>query len=75
MNIGPAEMAVIWAGASGVGTALFWSVLLLGRLTARLERNEVRVDDLDHRMDSASERMSDLTGKVQTLMWHDGPKP
>lgn len=50
-----------------VGTALFWSVLLLGRLTSRLERVEVRQDDLIGRMNHAGDRMSDFTDEVQKI--------
>lgn len=58
---------MVWTAGSIIGSALFWSVLMLGRLTSRLERVETRVDDVTHRMDRAGEKMSDLSNDVQSM--------
>ena len=69
MTIGSPEVLAVWAVASTVGSALFWSVLLLGRLTSRLERVEQRAEDLDKRMDRAGDKMSDLADSVQKMLY------
>ena len=67
MTVGIPELLLIWGCATGVGTALFWGTLLLGRITSRVERSESRVDDLETPMDRAGEKMSDLADTVQKL--------
>lgn len=52
---------------STVTTAVFWGSFLLGRLHARMERVESRTEDIEHRMDRAGQKMSDLTDEVQKM--------
>jgi hypothetical protein len=67
--LGAAEVGVIWAIGSTAGSILFFGALQLGRLLARMERVERRVEDVDERMTRAGDELSKLTGKVQTLMY------
>ena len=67
MTLGTGEIAMVWTAGSIIGSALFWSVLLLGRLTSRLERVEARIEQIDHEMDRAGKHMSDLANEVQKM--------
>lgn len=67
MTLGVGEVAMVWTAGSIIGSALFWGVLLLGRLTSRLERAETRLDQIDHAIDRAGQRVSDLTDEVQKM--------
>lgn len=65
MTIGTAEIAMIWIAGSTIGSSLFWSVFLLGRIAARMERAEKRIEQIDSAMDRAGQRMSDLADDMQ----------
>ena len=67
MTLGLGEIAMVWTAGSIIGSALFWGTLNLGRLMARMERAEKRMDDFDHTMERAGQRMSDLTDDVQKM--------
>ena len=67
MTIGTAEIAMIWLAGSTIGSSLFWGVFLLGRLATRVERAERRIEDIDHTLDRAGEKMSDLANEVQKM--------
>ncbi len=69
MTIGPGELAAIWTAGSIIGSMLFLGTLNLGRLMSRMERAEHGIIELDHRMDKAGDKMSDLAGDVQKLMY------
>lgn len=53
--------------AASVTSAVFWAAFLLGKLYARMERVETRVEDIAGRMDRAGEKMSDLANEVQKM--------
>lgn len=67
MMIGSGEIAMVWMAGSIIATTLFLGTLNLGRLMARMERTEKRIDEIDHSLDSAGQKMSDLANKVQTM--------
>jgi hypothetical protein len=67
VTIGPGELAMVWAAGSLIGSGLFWGTLLLGRLMARMERAETKIVEMDHVLDGAGQKMSDLANKVQTM--------
>lgn len=67
MSLTVGEVAAMITIGSTAGSVLFFGVLHLGRITGRLERTENKVGDLEHRMDRAGEKMSDLANEVQTI--------
>jgi DNA anti-recombination protein RmuC len=58
---------MVWAAGSLIGSGLFWGTLLLGRLMSRMERVETQVVEIEHIMDRAGQKMSDLANTVQTM--------
>ncbi len=67
MTIGSAEIAMIWLAGSTMATTVFYTAFLLGKLYSRMDRNESRIAEIDHTLDSAGQKMSDLANKVQTM--------
>lgn len=59
-------MAIIGAGST-MGSAIFWSALLIGRMTNRVERVERRIEEIDHTLERSGQKMSDLANTVQTM--------
>jgi hypothetical protein len=61
------ELFMVIGGAATIATSVFWGAYLLGKITNRIERVEVIAEDLDHRMDRAGQKMSDLADEVQKI--------
>lgn len=67
MTLSTETVIYAFSVVASVTTAVFWGSFLLGKLYARMERMETRMGDVEHRMDKAGERMSDLANEVQAF--------